>query len=464
MNNECYVFLGPSLSRSEATEILDAIYLPPAKQSDILSLVRNQQPKSIILIDGEFGQSLSVWHKEILYALDAGVDVYGSSSMGALRASELYKFGMHGLGEIFEKYKNGIILGDDEVALNYSPPELGYHPITIPMVNVRATLDYAESSGLISKEENNNFSSIIHDIHFQDRDLKNILIKIRNHGLRFDIINKIFNDSYIDQKKIDAQLILNHCKIKNKPTKNCNQKFKFEESYTFDVLKSQDCKNNKGVGYRELSKYIFLHDRDPEYLTNNSLNRDLTILLSNMLGICTNDSEVEVEVLRFKKKFNLTSDVIFKEWLDENDVEQMDFIELMKGNAKIRKLHFWFTTRQAAKELTSSVLNYLRLNNKYSTWNSKIANCKAINNELPFEGDLQSQDNLDAELSNLLSYHLNRNGVLFTTTLDKWMSEFCFQGRTDLLHELKKSTNACKAIDALALDFISKLASKNMLR
>lgn len=44
--------------------------------------------------------------------------------MGALRASELYKFGMHGLGEIFEKYKNGIILGDDEVALNYSPPEL----------------------------------------------------------------------------------------------------------------------------------------------------------------------------------------------------------------------------------------------------------------------------------------------------------------------------------------------------
>lgn len=146
-----------------------------------------------------------------------------------------------------------------------------------------------------------------------------------------------------------------------------------------------------------------------------------------MLGICTNDSEVEVEVLRFKKKFNLTSDVIFKEWLDENDVEQMDFIELMKGNAKIRKLHFWFTTRQAAKELTSSVLNYLRLNNKYSTWNSKIANCKAINNELPFEGDLQSQDNLDAELSNLLSYHLNRNGVLFTTTLDKWMSEFCFQ-------------------------------------
>lgn len=73
MNNECYVFLGPSLSRSEATEILDAIYLPPAKQSDILSLVRNQQPKSIILIDGEFGQSLSVWHKEILYALDAGL-------------------------------------------------------------------------------------------------------------------------------------------------------------------------------------------------------------------------------------------------------------------------------------------------------------------------------------------------------------------------------------------------------
>ncbi len=36
-----------------------------------------------------------------------GVKVYGSSSMGALRASELDEFGMVGVGRIYECYRSG---------------------------------------------------------------------------------------------------------------------------------------------------------------------------------------------------------------------------------------------------------------------------------------------------------------------------------------------------------------------
>ena len=81
------IFLGPSLPVEEARQILDAIYLPPAGQTDMLTATVNCQPDVIGLIDGVFLQSLSVWHKEILYALDRGILVYGSSSMGAIRAA-----------------------------------------------------------------------------------------------------------------------------------------------------------------------------------------------------------------------------------------------------------------------------------------------------------------------------------------------------------------------------------------
>ena len=85
------VYLGPSLPLTKAREILpEAVYRPPAKQGDILSDVVNLSPTHIILIDGEFKQNLSPWHKEIVYALQhPGVKgVYGAASMGALRARD----------------------------------------------------------------------------------------------------------------------------------------------------------------------------------------------------------------------------------------------------------------------------------------------------------------------------------------------------------------------------------------
>ena len=44
------------------------------------------RPRAIGIIDGYFQQVPSVWHKEILWAMAQGVHVFGSASMGALRA------------------------------------------------------------------------------------------------------------------------------------------------------------------------------------------------------------------------------------------------------------------------------------------------------------------------------------------------------------------------------------------
>ena len=78
-------------------------------------------PTIIGIIDGYFEVTPTVWHKEILWAMAQGIHVYGSASIGALRAAELCSFGMTGVGRIFVAYRDGILTDDDEVAVMHAP-------------------------------------------------------------------------------------------------------------------------------------------------------------------------------------------------------------------------------------------------------------------------------------------------------------------------------------------------------
>src|SRR5947209_16461006 len=120
-----YVFTGPTLSAEEARTVLDAVYLPPVSQGDVYR-VSFRRPTAIGIIDGYFERIPAVWHKEILWAMSHGIHVFGSASMGALRAAELEAFGMEGVGAIFEAYRDGRLEDDDEVAVVHGPADVGY--------------------------------------------------------------------------------------------------------------------------------------------------------------------------------------------------------------------------------------------------------------------------------------------------------------------------------------------------
>jgi TfuA protein len=124
-----------------AKTILAADYRPPVKRGDL----PHRHDGAIIIIDGEFAQSLSVSPNEILRLVDGGTRVVGAASMGALRAAELHRYGMEGCGWIFEQYRSGRIDGDDEVAVTYSPDDL--QPLTVPLVNVRRWVEQLVAGG-----------------------------------------------------------------------------------------------------------------------------------------------------------------------------------------------------------------------------------------------------------------------------------------------------------------------------
>jgi hypothetical protein len=146
------VFLGPSLPAAEARRLGPCRVLPPARAGDVLAVLP-ERPLAIALVDGLFDTAPSVWPRELLLALDAGVAVFGGGSMGALRAAELERFGAVGVGRIFRWVRDGLLDDDGEVALLHGDAEHGFRPLTLPLVNVRAAAEDARAEGLLSARE-----------------------------------------------------------------------------------------------------------------------------------------------------------------------------------------------------------------------------------------------------------------------------------------------------------------------
>ncbi len=129
------VFLGPTMPVDEARQLLDATYLPPVQQGDVLAVLNRREVKAIAVVDGYFGWVPAVWHKEILWALSRGIAVFGAASMGALRAAELSSHGMVGIGSVFRKFASGELRDDDEVAVVHSTVDDAFTPLSDAMVN-----------------------------------------------------------------------------------------------------------------------------------------------------------------------------------------------------------------------------------------------------------------------------------------------------------------------------------------
>ncbi|NLX48030.1 MAG: TfuA-related McrA-glycine thioamidation protein [Euryarchaeota archaeon] len=158
------VYLGPSLPVEEARALLDAEYRPPVKRGDLSAL----GPAEVVgIIDGAFLQNCSVGHREILSLLSRGVKVIGGGSMGALRAAEMQAYGMIGVGRIFQMYADGVIEGDDEVALVFDPASM--EPLSEPMVNLRFLMDKMLKEGKVSAGEHHGILSSYRSIYYPRR-------------------------------------------------------------------------------------------------------------------------------------------------------------------------------------------------------------------------------------------------------------------------------------------------------
>jgi hypothetical protein len=198
------VFLGPTLRLAEAERVLDAIYLQPAAQGDILLAAHAFRPRAMVLIDGQFEDRPAVRHKEILWAMAQGIVVIGAASMGALRAAELREFGMIGVGLIYRWYRRWQLAPDDAVAVLSGPPELGFPPLTHALVDLQRAFASLTRRNVVTAGERDLLTTIARNMNFRERRFEAI---IREAGCREERFKELRKEM-VGQKRLDALLAL----------------------------------------------------------------------------------------------------------------------------------------------------------------------------------------------------------------------------------------------------------------
>src|ERR687893_750154 len=212
------VFLGPSLSREKAKKIFDADYRPPARKGDFLRLATDSDVAEMAVgfVDGVFLQDYPPTPIEVYHLIKKnGVLLVGAASLGALRAVELEKFGMVGIGKIFQLYKTGKVNADDEVAVTFAS-EGDYQLQSEAMIDIRYNLYLAHKKRVINEKAKSMLVRLAKEIYFPHRKYTYILEEARN---RYPMLESEINSfgSYIRSnrkslKEMDAIRLVKYLK------------------------------------------------------------------------------------------------------------------------------------------------------------------------------------------------------------------------------------------------------------
>jgi hypothetical protein len=206
MNESC-VFVGPTRVKKVEYPAID--FFPPAALGSVFRAMERGY-RRIGIIDGFFGNTPSVWHKEILFAISKGFEVSGAASTGALRASELAPYGMHGIGSIYRLYRRASIADDDEVCVTHAIAEMDFMPLSEPMISIRYTLRDLRHGGVVSRDEETKIAAELKAAHFSERTLERIRAAIARHvpDSRAGRVAEAYMGARRDAKGEDAKRLL----------------------------------------------------------------------------------------------------------------------------------------------------------------------------------------------------------------------------------------------------------------
>lgn len=144
---EAVLFAGPSALGLSPDRWVGVDRRPPARRGDVEALVQERSGRRargpgrvLVLADGVFQTAPAVSHAELCLALDSGWQVWGVSSLGAIRAWEMRAEGMRGFGWVYRQFARHPDFTDDEMALVHAPEPL-FLPLSEPLVNLRYALE-----------------------------------------------------------------------------------------------------------------------------------------------------------------------------------------------------------------------------------------------------------------------------------------------------------------------------------
>ena len=359
------VFCGPTLSAEDLAPYAHFKVRPPVRQGELYAAAHTK-PKAIGIIDGYFDGVPAVWHKEVLWALSAGIAVFGAASMGALRAAELHSFGMRGVGRIFEDFRDGRLTDDDEVALLHGPAEAAYVKFSEPMVNIRATLERAAAERVVNNRAAYAAAAMAKAQFYQERTWTTVLegaAKLLSPAA-LDRFRAWLPAGQVDRKREDGiELLRAIDEFAARGEKQPPVSFSFEWTETWANAPWLNATLREGEISGEES--AILDELRLDYGAYAQVRRQALLQkLANEEVARTGDlatrKEVSRETMRFRSRRSLARATDVKSWADDNDIDTAHFEHLMTDRAGLEAL-----ARARDADLQGAMLDELRLDDAY---------------------------------------------------------------------------------------------------
>lgn len=371
------IFIGPSIELAEAKRLLPGAHFHgPAAQGDLLSAFDLDRPDIIGLIDGTFHQNLSVWHNEVLYLLSLGVSVFGASSMGALRAVETERFGTVGIGTIYRWYRDGVIVGDDEVALLHGEVDVGYRALSVPQVNVRASLERGVSEGRLEVDILDRVLAISKSIHYPERSVPTLLERCGSAEIpssHLAAVQLALTTHYVDVKREDARELLTAISdvIEGRAERPKKVEFEFIRSSVFDNLYNLDRKvlmEEGAVTLQRVAEHYALYCTDFWKTRTAAIDRSIVLAFGMLLNLTVTEEEAVAERDLFLAARGLRSPDKILDWLHRNAFSEADLGEYVMQEVICRKLRRWALTARSMDRGCKRLLDELRAQGVFEHW------------------------------------------------------------------------------------------------
>ncbi len=402
------VFLGPSLSRSEAQQILpDAVFLPPAAMGDILGALRRYRPHSIGLIDGTFLQNMSVFHKELLYAIDNGAYVLGGSSMGALRAAECSRYGVIGIGEIYEAFASGELENDADVALTHANADADFRPLSDAMVTIRAVLRGAQDKGLLTPAQTAELIERQEQRWFPERRVVDSLADAAELGITGEELTELreffkTQTRELDPKRRDAISLLHAMRELPDDPPAHESRPKTVMSGVFQAVLARDVIVETDDGHRitfdRIRRYAALSESDYDDAMRTARQHNVLAWIGYWFAGPPTQGELDRAEELLAERWNVAIEDV-TDRAHELDLDRQGLHEFLVRDALVHRMESSYLGRTQHGVITKLFLDELRKRGRYEEVKHAAALQESLSRSVITDGDISPQQALASHIS-----------------------------------------------------------------
>jgi len=280
--------------------------------------------------------------------------------MGALRAAELADFGMIGVGQIFHAYHRGEIRDDDEVAVLHGPAELGYPPLSEPMVSIRATVQSALAQGVISDAAANRILRCAKALHYKQRSWERMAGELVDEKAFFDWLPV----GKTDAKRVDAIEMISEMAAHIETPRASQPAHRMERTLVWHELVGRieaEVKQDLGGDSAVLDE-LRLRPDNYAVAADRAALRQLSRQQAQRDGAVPERSELLAQMALHRQHHDLgrRSDVL--RWMHENDLDEAGYEALLTDSYILQDA----TGQDVQRALIPDLIAQLRWSGEYA--------------------------------------------------------------------------------------------------